>query len=271
MTALFSAAARAAHLVVDSEPFLLADPDAYRLLAPQSPSPLDYQLAQPAAPLLAAARVSACTRSRFADDALGPRPSTQVLVLGGGLDTTANRFPGLSVWLVDLPGVLTWRADLFAAARLADAARLVPMNLADGLDMAALATQGFDAAAPATVLWLGVSMYLEANECAHLCAELAQLAPGSRLVFDYIGPASLRDARGTEYACAVANMAGRSGEPWTFTPSRGEIRRLLADAGWTVARDLAESEVVEDEFWQRQAHLRAMQLVRLVDATLTGS
>lgn len=61
MTALMSAAARAAHLLVDDAPHLWDDPVALALCRALRPSPLDYQLARPAAAVLASARPSAVT------------------------------------------------------------------------------------------------------------------------------------------------------------------------------------------------------------------
>lgn len=269
-TALFSAAARAAHPLVDDEPHLLADEVAQRLCRATSPSPLDYQLAQPEAAVLAAARLSACTRSRYAEAVVSEAGTEQVVVIGAGLDTLANRLPPgarASVWLVDRPGVLAWRARLFAEAGLVDAAHGVAADLAQGFDLADLAATGVDLRRPVTVVWLGVSMYLTPQECRRFIATLAGLADGSSLVFDHHLPADLRDDAGKEYTQAVAAMAGHVGEPWQCSPAPGTVRTWLTEHGWQVEADVDEAAATPEGFFDRQQHLSPMRLVRLVHAT----
>ncbi|RQN09346.1 hypothetical protein EHW97_03635 [Aeromicrobium camelliae] len=160
-TALFSAAARAAHPLVDDEPHLLHDEIAQRLCEKLSPSPLDYQLAQPGAPILAAARFSAAVRSLYADQFVAASGIDQIVVVGAGLDTIASRLPAPHderVWLVGRPGVLAWRSHLLASAGLDDPAELVGADLTHGLDPQLLEASGVDLQRPIAFLWLGVSI-----------------------------------------------------------------------------------------------------------------
>ncbi|WP_082131349.1 class I SAM-dependent methyltransferase [Cellulomonas sp. FA1] len=271
-TALLAAAARAAHALVDEPPLLLEDPAAHALCTTGDTSPLDFQLAQPGVPVLAAARVSACARARHADDVLVARRARQIVVLGAGLDTTPHRrpAPGRRFWLVDLPDVLTWRAQLLARASLPEAGVPVPADLGGAGWFDALVDAGLDPHVPVVAVWLGVGMYLEPDACRALLAALAALPAGSTLVLDHVLPADERDAAGAAYAAAVAAFAGRHGEPWRTAASAATVRDWLTDAGWAVADERDEADAVPPGFWDAQPHLRPMRLVRLVTATLTA-
>lgn len=269
MTALMSAAARAAHPLVDDAPHLWDDPVAVALCRALHPSPLDYQLARPDAAVLAAARLSTVTRSAFTQNRRRGSGLEQYVVLGAGLDTSAHhRHEGAwaRTWLVDLPGVLAWRAGLFQQAGLGDVGTTVPSDLAAGHVIEDLTAAGLDRTRPAFVAWLGVSMYLEAAAVRAVLVDLARLAPGSRLVFDHILPAGLRDEAGATYAQGVAAATGAAGEPWRCTPGPDELTAWLDDAGWDVVEDVAEADAPEPGFWPRTDSLRRMRLVRLTHA-----
>jgi O-methyltransferase involved in polyketide biosynthesis len=78
---------------------------------------------------------------------------------------------------------------------VADGLRLVPDDFeTDGSWWAKLAAAGFDAARPAVVASLGVSMYLtrEANQAT--LRQLAALAPGSTVVMTFQPPLALLEA-----------------------------------------------------------------------------
>src|ERR1700727_1241343 len=96
MTALMAAAARAAHLIVDSEPRIFTDSLATALLGDQAETLLGYHRAHGRHEGLAGARAMVTTRSRYAEDPLGQaigRGLNQYALLGAGLDTFACRSP----------------------------------------------------------------------------------------------------------------------------------------------------------------------------------
>lgn len=270
-TALFAAAARAAHPLVDQTPHLLHDEDAASLCRTMDTSPLDYQISYPDSPVLAAARLSACIRSRFTEDLLHENDIDQVIVIGAGLDTIDSRLPANSrrkVWMSDRATVLQWRSDLFSSAGLTDSSRHLPMDLTDGITVDQFREAGIDIQRPVSIIWLGVSMYLHPEQCRAFFASLSDLAPGSRLIFDYHLAPEMRDSAGAEYATAVAKMAGGSGEPWLCSSSPDTIRGWLHATAWSVVDDLNEADIAPVGFFEHQDHLRAMSLVRLVHASL---
>lgn len=265
LSALFSAAARAAHELVDQPPHLVLDPDARALCAQFSPSPLDYQLAQPHQPILAGARVATVARACFARAGLDRSRLRQCVLLGAGLDSSVYRGLDVRVWLVDRPDVLSWRAELFAEAGLPDHGRPVPTDLAaDGL-LPALAAAGLDLEEPVFVAALGLVMYLTDADLQALLARLAGLAIGSRLVFDSIVPPSLRDAAAQEYAEAITTSVGGR-EPWGATPHPDELADWLARSGWRQVQSMAEADGVPEAFWAANPQLARTGLARLVEA-----
>ena len=267
-----SAAARAAHAVVDPPPHLIVD-DTARLLceAAGSPSPLDFHLAHPSEPVLAAARVSAAARSAYAEQLLRASGIRQYVVLGAGLDTSAWRVPpSCTVWHVDLPGVLAWRGTLLDGAGTSDLGVPVPVDLAVDDPVSVLAHAGLRVDEPVFVSWLGVSMYLDADAVRRTFTSLGALAPGSELMFDHIVPAAHRDQAGSDYAEAVAAAVGAQGEPWRCTPTAVELDVWLDAAGWSTAQSTGEADSTPPGFWDRTDALRPMELVRFTHARLPG-
>ena len=269
MTALLSAAARAAHPIVDDAPHLLDDAVARTLCETLHPSPLDYQLAHPEVPVLASARLSSCVRSTYTDDRLRASDLDQYVMLGAGLDTSAHRLPDdgtVRTWLLDRPGVLAWRAHLFAQAGLPDAGTPVPCDLGSPRLVADLAGAGLELSRPAFVTGLGVSMYLDEAAVRRTLAALAPLAPGSQLVLDHILPPELRDEQGAAHATAIAVFAGGAGEPWLCTPTPDALSSWLDEAGWDVVQQVDEADATGPHFWPRTDALRPVRLTRLVHA-----
>ncbi|MCL2535167.1 MAG: SAM-dependent methyltransferase [Nocardiaceae bacterium] len=270
-----SAAARAAHAIVDSPPHLLVDGTAQRICETAgSPSPLDFHLAHPTEPVLAAARLSAATRSAYTERRLRASGIRQYVVLGAGLDTSAWRLPDESVvdvWHVDLPGVLAWRSSLLASAGLPDRGVPAPVDLAVDGPVPELVRAGLRVDEPAFVSWLGVSMYLDADAVRRTFESLGSLAPGSELVFDHIVPPPDRDDAGADYARSVAAAVGAQGEPWRCTPSQADLQGWLDAAGWSAADSVRESDSVPAGFWDRSDALRPMELVRFTHATLSST
>src|SRR5438067_13063 len=88
-TALMAAAARAAHLIVDDEPWIFADTLAYTILGEQAEELLSYHRRNGSHLVLSSARAAVVTRSRFAEERLAASGVDQYVILGAGLDTSA--------------------------------------------------------------------------------------------------------------------------------------------------------------------------------------
>lgn len=261
---MFSAAARAAHVLVDNPPHLIRDADARAVCELFEPSPLAFQLGFPNEPVLAAARASAVIRSWFAQRIIAETCLDQLVVLGAGLDTSVVATPPGQTWVVDITEVLAWRTELFELAAIHDAAHQVPVDLVSGDLLAALADAGLDVTRPTVVVALGLSMYLTGVQFQALLRRLAVLAPGSVLVFDALAPEAVADEAGRAYAAAVTAQAGGR-EPWRWRPTREALSQALAATGWK-ADIRAEADVVSSDFWRVNPQLRQMRLVQLIHA-----
>jgi len=275
-TAMTAAAARAAHLLVDSEPRIFADSLAALLLGDEAETYLRYHREHGDHPLLAGTRAQATCRSRFTEDQLAlaaARGTAQYVILGAGLDSFACRSElagRLRVFEVDHPATQQRKRALLAAARLAEPPTLtwVPVDFETGELIAALTAAGLDPAAPAFVSWLGVTMYLTAEAIGATLASLSRLAPGSELVTDYMLTADLRDADGVAYADLVMPDSERRGEPWLsfFTPE--QMTGLLTRHGFTGVRDVRQRDSISAALWERTDLLRPIELSRLCHATV---
>jgi len=271
-----AAAARAAHLLVDSEPRIFADSLAALLLGDEAETYLRYHREHGDHPLLAGTRAQATCRSRFTEDQLAlaaARGTAQYVILGAGLDSFACRSElagRLRVFEVDHPATQQRKRALLAAAGLAEPPTLtwVPVDFETGELIAALTAAGLDPAAPAFVSWLGVTMYLTAEAIGATLASLSRLAPGSELVTDYMLTADLRDADGVAYADLVMPDSERRGEPWLsfFTPE--QMTGLLTRHGFTGVRDVRQRDAVSAALWDRTDLLRPIELSRLCHATV---
>jgi len=271
-----AAAARAAHLLVDSEPRIFADSLAALLLGDEAETYLRYHREHGDHPLLAGTRAQATCRSRFTEDQLAlaaARGTAQYVILGAGLDSFACRSElagRLRVFEVDHPATQQRKRALLAAARLAEPPTLtwVPVDFETGELIAALTATGLDPAAPAFVSWLGVTMYLTAEAIGATLASLSRLAPGSELVTDYMLTADLRDADGVTYADLVMPDSERRGEPWLsfFTPE--QMTGLLTRHGFTGVRDVRQQDSISAALWERTDLLRPIELSRLCHATV---
>ncbi|QKW24630.1 class I SAM-dependent methyltransferase [Kitasatospora sp. NA04385] len=273
-----SAAARAAHLLVDRPPVILADTAAGTLLGEQAEELLSYHRSFGDHPVLAGARTAALTRARFVEDRLAEladRGTDQYVLLGAGLDTFAYRSELASrvrVFEVDRPDVQRWKRELLDAAGLlaSGAVAFVPVDLEGGGGrgelLAGLVAAGFDPDRPALVAWLGVTVYLGLDAIRETLAAVGALAPGSELVAEHLLPPGRRDEAGQAYAEQVAQAAAQGGEPWRTFLGVEEMDALLLAAGLRPLAYLRQHDTVPAELWRRTDALRPFELSVLARA-----
>jgi methyltransferase (TIGR00027 family) len=247
-TALTAAAARAAHRIVDGEPRIFDDHLAEALLGDDAEELLSYHRSQGDHPVLAGSRAQVTCRARLTEQRVRASGVDQYIVLGAGLDSFAYRWPRpMRVFEVDHPGSQRWKRDRLAAAGLTPTTDVtyVPVDLEHGRLADAVHQHGFDAARPAVVSWLGVTMYLSRTAIDATLAQLAGLAAGSEIVLDYFVPAELRDERGHLYAELVGPVAAERGEPWLTTLTPVEAATLLAWHGWPDVVHIGQHDLPE--------------------------
>ena len=277
MTALTAAAARAAHLLVDHEPWIFTDSLAATVLGDQADPLLDYHRRHGRHEVLSGARVMVTTRSQYTEDRLAAaaaRGVTQYVLLGAGLDTFAWRSPlaaRVRVIEADQPGTQQWKRERLAAAglRAPGEVRFAPADLTSGTLAAALARAGLDLGRPALVSWLGVIMYLSRDAVAETLAVLSRCAPGTELVAEYLVPDDLQDDRGRTYTRLVAPAAAERGEPWRTFLRPEDMSALLAAHGFTPLAHVSQRDTIGVARWHRSDGLRPSALSRLVHACRT--
>lgn len=271
-TAFTAAAARAAHLLVDAEPFIFSDTLAAALLGEQAEELLAYHRLHGTHPVLAGARAEAVCRSRFTEERLTRANSgiDQYLILGAGLDSFAYRTPPgrFRVFEVDQPATQTVKRELLDAAGVAVPASVtfVPIDFETGALRESVVQSGLDPFRPVFVSWLGVTMYLTREAVAGTLAQLGGFAPGSEIVTDHLLPGQLRDAAGTGYVEAVGPMAAAQGEPWRTFLSPADAAALVREAGFEVVAQAGQRESVDPRLWHRTDALRPAALSALTHA-----
>ena len=295
LTALTAAAARAAHLIVDTEPVILADTLAQAMLGERAEELISYHRAHGTHPVLAGARAQVTCRSRYAEDRLADAIGHgigQYVLLGAGLDSFAYRSPlagQVRVFEVDHPATQEYKRRVREVAEGAGAAggsgaaragraggdggraggvRFVAVDFGRDSLGEALGRAGFDAEQPALVSWLGVTMYLDESAIEATVAVLGGFAPGSEVVVDYMLPAGMRDAAGQMYADLVGQAAAEWGEPWRSAFAPGAMAALLAQHGFGPARDVRQRDMIPAAAWDRSDALRPAELFRIAHVAI---
>ncbi len=271
-----AAASRAAHLLVDSEPFIFEDRIAEKLLDEQGAAMIPYHRASGSHPVLAGTRLAVTTRSRYAEEYLAAtvtRGIDQYVILGAGLDSFAYRSPLASrvrVFELDAPATQEWKRERLSSAGIEKLGQVtfVPIDFRTDSVIERLAAAGFSAARPAFVSWLGVSFYLDEKDVRKTLGALGTMAPGTELVMDYVLPPELRDAGGEIYAGFAKPVAAQSGEPWVseFTPER--MSELLSEAGFEVVEQLGQRGAIDASLWNRSDGLKPSELWTIARARM---
>ncbi|MBX6722099.1 MAG: class I SAM-dependent methyltransferase [Dactylosporangium sp.] len=277
-TALTAAAARAAHLIVDREPRIFADTLAEGLLGERADELIAYHRNHGDLPVLASARAQAVIRARVTEEQLAAAVASgtdQYVILGAGLDSFAYRSPiaeRVRVFEVDHRVTQTYKRGRLDAMGLSPATTVsyVPIDFETDRLLTSLVAGGFDPTRSAVVSWLGVSMYLTRSAIRDILKELGTLAPGSRLVMDYLLPAELRDPAGQMYAELVGAMTAEHGEPWLTFLTPAQAADLLAECGFVAVRSVGQRDALPDALWRRDDALRPAALAMIAHATVAA-
>ncbi|MFG3056649.1 class I SAM-dependent methyltransferase [Kitasatospora sp. NPDC048239] len=274
-----SAAARAAHLIVDEAPSIFADTLAQTLLGECADELLGYHRAYGGHPVLSGARTAAVTRSRYTEDRLAELAAQgvdQYVILGAGLDSFAYRseLAGcVRVFEVDKPVTQHWKRTLLVetGATVPPSAVFVPVDfekesarsLTDHLVRA-----GFDRGRPALVSWLGVTMYLTPEAISQTLAVVSGFAPGTELIVEHLLPAELRDEAGQSYAELVMAAAAEQGELWQTFLGIEQMDALLREHRLQPIEYVGQRETVAPAEWERTDALRPFELSVLARASV---
>ncbi len=191
-------------------------------------------------------------------DPNGEHPVQQVVVLGAGWDT---RLYGsledggvvgdhVRFFEVDMPPTSgAKRTALSRAGIAADHVTFVETDFNQKSWLQAATEQGFDPTLPTFILWEGVTMYLDDEAVEATLRQVAQLASGSRIAFDFMS----RELVQAEPPYVWLGRYAKQGikfykEHWyfgisTLAPARDHVDRLVTSQGL----ELAEYEPLGDD------------------------
>ena len=262
-TARITAAMRYRHLLGGVRPLVFEDRFAQLFLDLPSalaavPSPLaDHALGRLLGPVRGF-EGEVLARSRHVEEALAPRLAaglSQVIVLGAGFDTTALHHPAARCrfFEVDHPATQAEkRAILAAKPELGANIVFVPVDFARDDLAAALLQAGFDAARPALVSWLGVTMYLEQRVTVATLATLRRvLAPGSVLIFDAYPRREQTAPEEWPLFAAAQALTALQGEPMVGAFDAPAFARAIEGRGWRIA-DVMKGDAMRERWFRHQ-------------------
>jgi methyltransferase (TIGR00027 family) len=189
------------------------------------------------------------SRKRYVDDQLVnavAKGIDAVVILGAGYDTRAYRMPalaGIPVCEVDLPGDISRKA---AAARrcfgqVPPNVRLLAVDFeADSLSER-LGGEGFGPDKRIFYIWEGATMYLTEPAVRKTMADLAEAAPGSRLLFTFIRKDFL-DGREMYGARGIYHEVVMKRGLWHFGLHADQVAGFLAEFGWHEVEQVGPDE-----------------------------
>jgi methyltransferase (TIGR00027 family) len=273
-TAVRVALWRAMHVQIDPPPHVIEDEIGLRLAAPDD-GWRDRGDMHPAG--TSTFRAGIVARSRFTEDMVAEQAAngvTQYVILGAGLDTFAQREPELAsrtrVFEVDQPGPQRWKRERLTELGygIPPWLRLVPVDFeADESWWDRLVAAGFDAAEPAVVASLGVSMYLTKDANTATLRRLASLAPNSALIMTFAPPLDLLDEQDRAARLTAEQGARASGTPWLSFFAPQDILAMARHAGFKDARHVSAAMLNERYFAARTDDLRTSPGEELLVAT----
>ncbi len=286
-TAIAAARMRAAHVLLDDEPKILRDTLALALSGGGDAAALrttmdrvQTEIAQHTTSAIAQSflrygRGLAVWRSRYVEDALEQalrRGLTQYVILGAGLDSFAYRRPegaeGLRVFEVDHPATQHWKRTRLHAVGIdiPPTVTFVPLDFEQQTLQEGLRAGGFRQEEPGVFSWLGVTPYLTEAAIWRTLREVAALAAGTAIIFEYEVPAALLDAEGQRLEAATRAFATARSEPWfsVFDPSC--LRAHLHALGFVVIEDVGPEEAHARYFAGRRDGLRSLPFAHLMHA-----
>jgi methyltransferase (TIGR00027 family) len=264
-TAFLMACARAAHQSIE-DGVVLRDPLAVPIVGPEGEEAIRHAEQQPN--MRRALRLFAAARARFAEETLLAdlaKGTSQLVILGAGLDTLPYRFPRareLRIFEIDSPDTQNWKRYRLAQARIAVPATLsfVTADLeADALT--ALAAAGFEPRKRTFFTGLGVVPYLSERAIFSLLEFVARLENGATIVFDYSNPPESLDGAVRIAVKAFAARVAELGEPFRSHFHTGELVEKLEALGFEV-EDLGAEQIREHFFPQFDVRPEGAHIMR---------
>lgn len=230
---LYSAMQRAAHLMLDHDPWIFEDPLALRIMGAEAESEVRLNLAHLRSLFGRSLRASMMARNRYTEDELVRfilRGVRQYIILGAGLDTFAyrNSFEDLRVFEVDYPDTQAWKRSCLEKAAIPIPASVAYVSVDFDRQMMtdALRQSGFKSDELTFVSFVGVVRYLSREVVISVLTSIVSSMPaGSEVVFDFAPPSQLQRLR--ELAEEV--IVNRRSRNSRFRPTYLDVAPLTRD------------------------------------------
>lgn len=278
-TARLTAAIRYRHFLGGAEPRVFLDREAgmfldWRTMAMAAPTPFsDWAFGRLLGPIRAI-EGEVLARARFVEDrlkALTAQGPTQLIVLGAGFDTTAQRNAGgvLRIFEVDHPATQSEKRAIIARnPGVRHEAVFVPVDFAHDDLVAALRAAGFDPEQRALVSWLGVTMYLDQSVTVQTLLKLRTiLASTSEVIFDAFPRAEETVAEERPMFAAMKAFTRARGEPMIGAFDTPAFRSAMVDSGYEIA-ECIDGDAMRDRWFKTQPAIvqppRSALLFRLI-------
>jgi methyltransferase (TIGR00027 family) len=278
---------RAAHLHLDGEPKILNDDLALALSGAGDAATLRTNLEalhaellrthgpDVAQALLCHLRAMAAVRSRYTEDELShalQHGVGQYVILGAGLDSFAYRRQDLAgvvrVFEVDHPATQQWKRAVLRQLKLSLPPYLnfVPNDFERQTLMEGLQAEGYRSEAPAFFSWLGVVEYLTEEAVFKTLQEVAALAPGTEIVFEYALHESQLDAEAQQALAGMKMVTAARGEPFQSFFEPGRLATRVRAVGFAQVWDLGPEEANARYCTGRADGLRVLNVQHLMRA-----
>ena len=243
---------RAAHQTLDN-PVIHSDPLALRIIGAEGRQWMESNPASQQIAWVRATRTMLATRTRLSEEALlraVGRGTTQYVVLGAGLDTSAYRlgdFAGrVMTFEVDEPSTQAWKLERLKEARIdiPGNLRFVPVDFNKGSLAQALACAGFDRASPAFFSWLGVSYYLPLGSILDTMRFIAGHGAPSEVMVDIALTESAVRPEAVDHHRYFRRAMSKTAEPWLSWLDPKDFRSTLLGLGFTEVEVIDSNEAV---------------------------
>jgi len=189
-------------------------------------------------------------RTRHIDDVLGVNlraGSSQVVILGAGLDSRAYRFGdalgNARVFELDLPATQEYKKKRVReiVGSLPAHVSYVPIDFTKQDLATVLKAAGYDQQKKTIFIWEGVTMYIpEAAIDATLLFVARNAAPGSVIVFDYF----LQSVLDTRKALRdISSNVAAAGEPFVFGMRGQDASAFVKQRGLGVVSDYGSADL----------------------------
>lgn len=220
------------------------------------------------------ALASGLARTRYIDDLLEKtirEGIRQVIVLGAGYDTRSLRLNSLHdvrVIEIDHPDTARRKLELLkrASIPLPDNTRYLTIDF-NRQDLRELFDQQrVDCSLPTTLIWEGVTNYLEEEAIAKTFILAAKFPAGSHFIFTYIDRKVLEEPTAFFGAERLLKDLNEIEEKWTFGFTPAALPAYLSILGWKLQEDTGAADYRQRYLSERTAILRGYEFYRVAMA-----